>query len=119
MRLSDYPIKGDDKWELLSKVIDSLKQGKRRKFLRIEEIKLKSVYSFMSKFEVKQFINSVFSILNVNTKRRRNKPSLLILDWIDISLDLNSFRSRDSKNNPINGIFNKGVLSRHENDDSG
>jgi len=29
----------------------------------------------MAKFEAEQFINSVFSILNVNSKRRRNKTS--------------------------------------------
>ena len=34
-----------------------------RKFLRIgEEIKLRSVYNFMSKFEADQFISFVFSI---------------------------------------------------------
>ncbi len=65
------------------------KRLKLRKFLRIDdEVKLKSVYSFMSKFESDQFISFVFYILNVNSKRRRKKPSLLILDWADISLDL-------------------------------
>ena len=54
----------------------------------------------MSKFESEQLINFVFSILNVNSKRRRNKPSLLILDWPDISLDLNPFRRRDLKDKP-------------------
>jgi len=77
------------------------KRYELREFLRIdEEVKLKSVYSFMAKFESKQFLNLVLSILNVNAKKRRNKPSLLILDWTDISLDLNPFRSRDSKNKP-------------------
>ena len=50
-----------------------------RKFLRVEEeIKLKSIYNFMARFEAEQFINFVFSIL-VNAKRRKNL-SLLILD---------------------------------------
>ena len=109
MRLPVHPIKGDEKWELLSKTIDKLekreakkalarykittvnkaikllkviilaiffgleisyavsevnKRYELRKFLRIEEqIKLKSIYSFMAKFESEQFINLVFSIL--------------------------------------------------------
>ncbi len=72
-----------------------------RKFLRIgDNINLRSVYSFMSKFESEQFINFVLSILNFNSKRRRKKPSFLILDWTDISLDLNPFRKRDLKNKP-------------------
>jgi len=63
------------------------------KFLRIEdEVKLRSVYNFMSKFKAEQFINFVFSILNVNSKRK--KQSLLILDCTDISLDLNPFRRK-------------------------
>jgi len=37
------------------------------------EIKLKSVYSFITKFESEQFMKFVFSILNVNSKRRRKK----------------------------------------------
>jgi len=52
----------------------------------------------MSKFESEQFIK-LFSIL-INSKRRRKKTSLLILDWTDISLDLNPFRRRDLKNKP-------------------
>jgi len=56
-----------------------------RKFLRIDdEVNLKSVYN-SSKFEAEQFISFIFYILNVNSKRRRKKPSLLILDWTDIS----------------------------------
>jgi len=74
--------------------------------LRIEEeIKLRSVYSFMSEFESEKFIKFVFSILNVNPKRRRNKTSLLILDWTDIGLDLNPFRRRDLKNKPYKGYL--------------
>ena len=76
------------------------KRYELRKFLRIDdEVKLRSVYN-SSKFESNQFVNLVFSILNVNSKRRRKKPSLLILDWTDISLDLNPFRRRDLKNKP-------------------
>ncbi len=87
------------------------KRYELRKFLRIEdEVKLKSIYSFMSKFE-EQFINFVFSSLNVNAKKRRNKPSLLILDWTDISLDLNPFRKRDLKNKPYKwGYSTKGFF---------
>jgi len=141
MKLTVYPIKGDEKWELLSKVIDKIetretkkdlarnkitpvnkaleilkviilamffeleisytaneinKRYELRKFLRVEEeIKLKSVYNFMANFEAEQFVNFVFSILNVNSKRRIKKTSLLILDWTDISLDLNPFKRRD------------------------
>ena len=44
-----------------------------RKFLRIEEeVKSRSVYNFTSKFKAEQFTKFVFSILNVNAKRRRN-----------------------------------------------
>ncbi len=88
------------------------KRYELRKFLRIEEeIRLKSVYNFMSKFESNQLINFVFSILNVNSKRRRNKPSLLILDWTDVSLDLNPFRKRDLKNKPYKwGYSTKGFF---------
>ena len=49
-------------------------------------VNLKSVYN-SSKFKAEQFISFVFSILNVNSKRRRKKSSL-ILDWTDVSLDL-------------------------------
>ena len=81
------------------------KRYELRKFLRVEEqIKLKSIYSFMAKFKAEQFINFVFSILNANSKRRRKKPSLLILDWTDISLDLNPFKRRDLKNKPYKVI---------------
>jgi len=51
-----------------------------RKFLRIEEVKLRAVYSFMAEFEADQFINFVFSILNANSKKSRSRPSILILD---------------------------------------
>ena len=157
MRLPIIPVKGDEKWELLSRIIDKLESRKTkkalarngitpvnkaikllkviilaiffeveisyavcevnkrlelRKFLRIEEeVKLKSVYSFMAEFEAEQFINFVFSILNVNVKKRRNKPSVLILDWTDISLDLNPFRKRDLKNKPYKwGFSTKGFF---------
>jgi len=64
----------------------------------------------MSKFESEQFVNLVFSIL-INSKRRRKKTSLLILDWTDISLDLNPFRKRDLKNKPYNwGYSTKGFF---------
>jgi len=147
--------KGDEKWELLSKIIDKLekreakkalarnkitpvnkaieflkiiilamffeleisyavsevnKRYELRKFLRVEEIRLKSVYN-SSKFESNQFINFVLSILNVNSKRSRKKTSLLILDWTDISLDLNPFRKRDLKNKPYRwGYSTKGFF---------
>jgi len=111
MRLPVHPIKGDEKWELLSKIVDKLetreakkalarnkitpvnkaieflkiiilamffeleisyavsevnKRLELRKFLRIDdEVKLRSVYNFMSKFESEQFIRFIFSILNV------------------------------------------------------
>jgi len=157
VRLPIVPVKGDEKWELLSKIVDNLESRETkkalarngitpvnkvtkllkviilatffeleisytvsevnrrlelRKFLRIEEeVKLKSVYNFMSKFESNQFINFVFSILNVNSKRRRKKTSLLILDWTDISLDLNPFRKRDLKNKPYRwGFSTKGFF---------
>ena len=157
VRLPVIPVKGDEKWELLSKIVDKLetretkkalarykitpvnkaveflkviilamffeleisyavnevnKRYELRKFLRVEEeIKLKSVYNFMAKFEAEQLINFVFSIINVNSKRRRNKPSLLILDWTDISLDLNPFRRRDLKNKPYKwGYSTKGFF---------
>lgn len=111
MRLPVIPVKGDEKWELLSKIVDKLetREAKKalarngitpvnkaikflkiiilamffeleisyvvsevnrryelRKFLRIEdEVKLRSVYSFMSKFESDQFISFVFSSLTL------------------------------------------------------
>ena len=120
MRLPVIPVKGDERLELLSKIIDKLesreakkalarnkitpvnkavkmlkvivmamffeletsyavnevnKRYELRKFLRIEEeIKLKSVYSFMSEFESEQFINFIFSILNSNPKKEEIKP---------------------------------------------
>ncbi len=43
-------------------------------------ITIKSVYSFMAEFEADHFISFVFSILNSNPNKRRNKPSTLILD---------------------------------------
>ena len=157
MRLPVIPVKGDERWELLSKIIDKLetretkralarnkitpvnkaieflkviilaiffeldisyavnevnKRYELRKFLRVEEeVKLKFVYSFMSEFESEQFINFVFSILNVNSKKRRNKPSLLILNWTDISLDLNPVRRRDLKDKPYKwGFSTKGFF---------
>jgi len=76
-----------------------------------DEVNLKSVYNFTSKFESEQFIRFVFSILNVNAKRKRKKPSLSILDWTDISLDLNPFRRRDLKNKPYKwGYSTKGFF---------
>ena len=157
MGLPVYPIKGDEKWELLSKIVDKLetretkkalarykiipvnkaieflkiiilamffeleisyavnevnKRYELRKFLRIEdEVKLRSVYNFMSKFKSEQFINFIFSILNVNSKKRRKNPSILILDWTDISLDLNPFRRRDLKDKPYKwGFSTKGFF---------
>ncbi|MBO8183513.1 MAG: transposase [Archaeoglobus sp.] len=157
MRLPIIPIKEDEKWEILSKVIDKLesketkkalarykitpvnkaikmlkviilamffeleisyavsevnKRYELRKFLRMEEeIKLKSVYSFIAKFGSEQFVNLILSILNVSVKKRRNKPSLLILDWTDISLDLNPFRRRDLKDKPYKwGYSTKGFF---------
>ena len=156
MRLPVIPVKGDEEWELLSKIVDKLetreakkalarneitpvnkaieflkiiilamffeleisyavsevnKRYELRKFLRVEEeIRLKSVYNFMSKFESNQFINFVLSIL-VNAKRSRKRTSLLILDWTDISLDLNPFRKRDLKNKPYRwGYSTKGFF---------
>ena len=94
------------------------KRYELRKFLRMDdEVKLRSVYNFMSKFESEQFINLVFSILNVNSNRRRNKPSLLILDWTDISLDLNPFRRRDLKDKPYKWVIQQRILSWDEDDD--
>lgn len=157
MRLPVIPVKGDDKWKILSKIVDKLesretkkalarngitpvnkaikmlkiiilamffeleisyavseinKRLELRKFLRIEEeVKLRSVYSFMAKFESDQFISLVFSILNTNSKKRPNKPSILILDWTDISLELNPFRKRDLKNKPYRwGYSTKGFF---------
>ncbi len=157
MRLLVIPVKVDEKWELLSKIVDMLetmetkkalarngitpvnkavkmlkviilamffevemsyavsevnKRLELRKFLRIdEEVKLRSVYSFMAKFEADQFISLVFSILNSNSKKRRNKPSILILDRTDISLDLNPFRRRDLNNKPYKwGYSTKGFF---------
>ena len=124
MRLPVIPVKGDERWELLSKIVDKLetreakkalarnkitpvnkaieilkiiilamffeleisyavseinKRYELRKFLRIDdEVKLRSVYNFMAEFESEQFINLVFSILNVNSNRRRKKPSFNI-----------------------------------------
>ncbi len=157
MRLPIIPVKGDKKWELLSKIIDKLetKEAKKvlarykitpvnkatkllkviilaiffeletsyavsevnkrlelRKFLKIEEeVKLRSVYSFMAEFEADKFISFVFPILNVNSKRRRKNLSILILDWTDISLDLNPFRKRDLKDKPYKwGYSTKGFF---------
>jgi len=70
----------------------------------------------MSKFESEQFVNLVFSIL-INSKRRRKKTSLLILDWTDISLDLNPFRRRDLKNKPYKWGYSRDSFW-HEDDDS-
>ncbi len=157
MRLPIVPIKGDEKWELLSKIVDMLETRETKKalarngitpvnkaikilkvvilamffeleisyavsevnkrldlrnFLKIEEeVKLRSVYSFMAEFEADQFINFVFSILNSNSKKRRNNPTTLILDWTDISLDLNPFRKRDLKDKPYKwGYSTKGFF---------
>ena len=83
-----------------------------RKFLGINgKVKLKFVYDFLSKFEAEQFINFVFSVINVKSKRKRRKPSVLILDWTDISLDLNPFRKRDLENKPYKwGYSTKGYF---------
>jgi len=61
------------------------KRYELRNFLKIEEeIKLRSVYSFMTEFEADQFLSLVFSVLNSNSKKNRSRPSILILDWTDI-----------------------------------
>ncbi len=73
--------------------------------------KLKSVYSSMAEFESDHLINLVFSILNANSKKRPNKPSVLILNLTDISLDLNPFRKRDLNNKPYKrGYSTKGFF---------
>ena len=65
----------------------------------------------MAEFEADQFISLVFSILNANSKKSRNKPSILILDWTDISIDLNPFRKRDLKDKPYKwGYSTKGFF---------
>ena len=157
VRLPVIPVKGDEKWEILSKIVDKLetRETKKalarngitpvnkaikllkviilamffeleisyavsevnrrlelRKFLRIEEeVKLRSVYSFMAEFEADKFISFVFSILNSNSKKRPNRLSILILDWTDISLDLNPFRKRDLKDKPYKwGYSTKGFF---------
>ena len=156
MRLPVIPVKGDEKWELLSKIIGKLetretkkalarngitpvnkaieflkiiilamffeleisyevrevnKRYELRKFLRIgEDVKLKSVYN-SSKFEAEQFVNFVSSILNANSKRKGKGPSTLILDWTDVSLDLNPFRRRNLEDKPYKwGYSTKGFF---------
>ena len=89
------------------------KRYELRKFLGIEnEVKLKSVYDFMSKFEAEQFANFVFSVINVNSKRKRKNASTLILDCTDISLDLNPFKKKKNlKNKPYKwGYSTKGFF---------
>ncbi len=157
VRLPVIPVKGDEKWELLSKIVDKLetrdtkkalarngitpvnkaikmlkviilamsfeleisyavsevnRRLELRKFLKIEEeVKLRSVYSFMAEFEADKFISFVFSILNANSKKRPNRLSILILDWTGISLDLNPFRKRDLRNKPYKwGYSTKGFF---------
>ena len=157
VRLPVIPVKGDEKWEILSKIVDKLetrdtkkalarngitpvnkaikllkviilamffevemsyavsevnKHLELRNFLKIEEeVKLRSVYSFMAEFEADKFISFVFSILNANSNKRRNNPATLILDWTDISLDLNPFRKRDLKDKPYKwGYSTKGFF---------
>ena len=52
-----------------------------------------------------------FPFLNVNAKRRKKKSSLLILDWTDISLDLNPFKRRNLKEKPYKwGYSTKGFF---------
>jgi len=76
--------------EISYTVAEVNKRLELRKFLRIDdEVKLRSVYNFISKFESDQFLSFVFSVLNVSSKRKRREPSPLILDWTDISLNLN------------------------------
>ena len=69
---------------------------------------MRSVYNFTSKFESDQFIRFVFSILNVNSKRRRKKSSFLIL--VDRYNDLNPFRRRDLKYKPYKGYSKRFFL---------
>ena len=84
-----------------------------RKFLKIDkEIpKTSYVYSFLSKFSLKEFVNMILRILNSITKRRiRN--SKLIIDCTDVSVDLNWFRKPVKQRNLLRKDYKWGYSAK-------
>lgn len=77
----------------ISHVVEELRQRKElREFLGINEVpKENYIYSFLSRFEVKDFTAMILRILNSITKRRA-RNSKLIVDCTDVSVDINWFR---------------------------
>jgi hypothetical protein len=79
----------------ISHVINELRNKKElREFLGIkkEEVPKESyIYSFLSKFSLKEFTGMILRILNSITKRRA-RNSKLIVDCTDVSVDVNWFR---------------------------
>lgn len=83
----------------ISYVVRELEDKKKlRKFMRIKSVPSEDeVYSIMSSFDPKQFINFVIGLLNNVCSRRKRGLSQIIIDSTDIDLDLNWFKRKISK----------------------
>ncbi|RLI83482.1 IS5/IS1182 family transposase [Archaeoglobales archaeon] len=99
----------------ISHVINELRNKKDlREFIGIkkEEIpKASYVYSFLSKFSLKGFINMILRILNSITKRRQ-RNSKLIVDCTDVSVDLNWFRKPIKQSNLLRKDYKWGYSAK-------
>lgn len=99
----------------ISHVINELKHKKDlRELLKInkKEIpKASYVYSFLSKFSLKSFVNMVLRILNSITKRRA-RNSKLIIDCTDVSVDLNWFRKPIMQRNLLKKDYRWGYSAK-------
>jgi hypothetical protein len=79
----------------ISHVVDELRQRQDlREFLGIREDEVPEtsyIYSFLSRFDLNDFIAMILRVLNSITKRRARNTKLIV-DCTDISVDINWFR---------------------------
>ncbi len=79
----------------ISHVVEELGQREDlREFLGIKEGKVPKtsyIYSFLSRFDLKNFISMILRILN-SVAKRRARNTKLIVDCTDVSVDVNWFR---------------------------
>ncbi len=79
----------------ISHVVEELGQREDlREFLGIKEEKVPKtsyIYSFLSRFDLKNFISMILRILNSVTKRRARNTKLIV-DCTDVGVDINWFR---------------------------
>jgi len=84
----------------ISHVVEELEQREDlREFMGIREEEVPRtayIYSFLSRFDLNDFIAMILRILNSVTKRRARNTKLIV-DCTDVSVDINWFRKRKQK----------------------